>query len=258
MLGGFGTTTGTYTLNGPVIGANKIGTLAADVGSGSISFNNGANDLSIGAGNGTSGIAAASLTLATTGTVTQTQAILVTSLSLQGAGATYTLNDTFNTVGTLAANTGSVSLTDSTALAIGSAGGISGVTLGGTLALNLAGNLTQSATAPVIATTLTVARTDATNIDVTLINPNNAIANLGAVTTGQGTFTLTNSGDLALTAAASAGGGFTASTTGSLIGLASTATVSVGPKVKDVVLAAGGNFINNRGSTARSRAAAAG
>ena len=58
-LGSFNTTTGTYTLDGPVTGSNKVGTLAASVVTGSISFNNGAHDLTVGAGEGISGVSAA-------------------------------------------------------------------------------------------------------------------------------------------------------------------------------------------------------
>ena len=90
---------------------------------------------------------AATLALTDTGTVTQSQAISVTNLDLLGSGATYTLTGPTtgsNSVGTLAANTGSVSLTDATALTIGtvSSNGVAtnGVTTSGALTLNVSGS----------------------------------------------------------------------------------------------------------------------
>ncbi len=74
----------TYTLTN---GSNSIGTLAASVGSGTVSVTDSAA-LSLGTVGSTNGVTAATLTLSDAGTVTQSQAIDVTSLALLGSGAT--------------------------------------------------------------------------------------------------------------------------------------------------------------------------
>ncbi|HWK96870.1 MAG TPA: MBG domain-containing protein [Pseudolabrys sp.] len=128
-----------YALNNS---GNNVATLAGSVGTGSIAYNNGANDLSIGAVAGTNGITAAALTLAATGTVSQTQAIKALSggltLALQGAGGTFNLTNASNSVTDLTANTGSINLTSNVALAFGAS------TLGGNLSVNVTtGSMTQ-------------------------------------------------------------------------------------------------------------------
>ena len=92
-------------------------------------------------------ISAENLLLVSSGTVTQTQSspIAATHLGLLGSGGSYTLTNSGNQVGTLAADTGSVSLTDSTNLSIGIGGGINGVTATGALALNVLNNGTITA-----------------------------------------------------------------------------------------------------------------
>jgi hypothetical protein len=79
-------------------------------------------------------------------TITQNQPVTASALELLGLGNTYTLTNTSNNIGTLAANvgsSGSISLTDSSALAIGTVN-TAGITTGAlTLAVS-SGNLTQS------------------------------------------------------------------------------------------------------------------
>ena len=125
----------TYTLDG----SNNVGTLAADVGTGSVNFNNGANDLSIGGVGGTDGVTAATLILTDTGTVTQSQAIAVTNLALLGSGGSFTLTHGSNSVGTLAADTGDITLVDAAALTVGTVGTTTGITTSGPLALTATG-----------------------------------------------------------------------------------------------------------------------
>ncbi|MBV8837151.1 MAG: hypothetical protein JO000_11485, partial [Alphaproteobacteria bacterium] len=117
----------------------------------------------------------------------------------------------------------------------------------GTLVLSTAGNVTQSAAAPISAASLVVRRSSDFIANVTLDNPSNTVASLGAISLAQGAFTLVNSGDLtiagtALTAA------FMLSTSGNLT-VAPTGTVTAGAN-QGVVLSAGGDFVNNRGSDA--------
>jgi hypothetical protein len=136
---------GTYTLTDT---SNSIGTFAASVGSSdTISLFDGSN-LVVGSVNSINGVTAGTLTLNDSGTVTQSQAISVTDLELLGSGATYTLTDSSNSVGTLAVNTGTVSLADGTSLTIGTVGLTTGVTATGNLTLNVTGTISDP-TAPV-------------------------------------------------------------------------------------------------------------
>ncbi len=141
---------GTYTLSGPTVGSNDVGTLAASIGSGTINLNDGANSLSIGTVSGTAGVAAGTLTLSDSASVTQSQTINVSNLELLGGG-TYTLTSA-NSVGTLAVNSGSVSLTDATGLTIGTAGGTTGVTTTGALTLNVTGTISDPSAAVSVGT----------------------------------------------------------------------------------------------------------
>ncbi len=71
--------------------------------------------------------------------MTQSAAISLANLALLGSSATYTLTGSSNSVGTLAANAGSVSFTDSTALTIGTIGTTSGITATGAVTLTTTG-----------------------------------------------------------------------------------------------------------------------
>ncbi|MFZ3310212.1 MAG: GLUG motif-containing protein, partial [Xanthobacteraceae bacterium] len=124
---------------------NSVGALAASVGSGTISLTDNTG-LAIGTVDSTSGVSAGTLTLNVPSgdAVTQSATAPVSAnLELLGAGAIYTLTNASNSVGTLAANTGSVDLIDNTALTIGTAGGTSGVNLSGTLTLNVNGTISD-------------------------------------------------------------------------------------------------------------------
>ncbi|MFZ1922250.1 MAG: GLUG motif-containing protein, partial [Xanthobacteraceae bacterium] len=132
----------TYTLTNSF---NSVGALAASVGSGTISLTDNTG-LAIGTVDSTSGVSAGTLTLNVPSgdAVTQSATAPVSAnLELLGAGAIYTLTNASNSVGTLAANTGSVDLIDNTALTIGTAGGTSGVNLSGTLTLNVNGTISD-------------------------------------------------------------------------------------------------------------------
>ena len=125
----------TFTLSA----TNQVTSLAASVGTGTVAFNNGANNFSIDTVAGITGITAATLSLTSTGTVSQTQAIKASSgglaLVLQGAGGTYNLTNASNSVATFAANTGSVNLSDSVSLTLNTVAGINNVTVTGALTL---------------------------------------------------------------------------------------------------------------------------
>jgi filamentous hemagglutinin family protein len=191
---------GTYTLNNI---SNQVGTLAANTGTVGLTD---ATNLAIGTVAGTAGITANTLALTDTGAVTQSAPINVTSLALLGGG-TYTLNNTGNQVGTLAGNTGSVNLTDSTGLILGAVGGTSGVTAS-TLALTDTGTVTQ--TAPLNVTNLALFGNSGT---YTLTNAGNQIGTLATNTgSGTGSISLTDSINLAIGSV----GGTAGVTTGTL------------------------------------------
>src|SRR5262249_60903520 len=70
-----------------------------------------------------------------------------TSLALLGTGGNYTLNNSGNLIGTVAANTGSANLTTSGAVTIGAVGGVTGWTTTGNSTLTAIGgasNITVS------------------------------------------------------------------------------------------------------------------
>jgi hypothetical protein len=121
LLGGTGTV---YTLTGA---GNVIPTLAVSVGSGTANLNDGSTALSIGTVGGVNGVTAATQTLTDTGTVTQTQAISA-NLDLLGTGGVYTLNLASNAVPKLAGNTGSVDLSDGSALTVNTVNGTNNLT----------------------------------------------------------------------------------------------------------------------------------
>ncbi len=135
---------------------NQVGTLATNVGpSGSVNIANAAN-LAIGTVAGTTGVNAGTLTILDTGAVTQSAPITATNLALLGGGGSYTLTNAANRIGTLAANTGAVNITDAANLMIGTVGGTSGVTTSGAFTLKGMGtNITATAGVDVGTFTLT-------------------------------------------------------------------------------------------------------
>ena len=100
-------------------------------------------DQAVNAGTGT-------LIIDASGAVTQSAAVTAANLALRGSSASYTLTTSTNSVGTLAANTGAVSLADSGDLSVGTVNGLSGVTSTGAVTLTGA-NLTIASGARIAA-----------------------------------------------------------------------------------------------------------
>jgi filamentous hemagglutinin family protein len=98
-----------------------------------------------------------------------------------------------------------------------------------TVTLTAGGPVTQAMGAGdiIAAGTLSVAGTPGANPNVTLTNPANTVAVLGAVTIGTGAFAFTNAGDLQIAGSANAGGGYTVVISGALTQVAG--TIDVGP-----------------------------
>ncbi len=189
-------TGGTFTLTNA---ANAIGTVAGN--NASMALADSVN-LVIGTVGATNGITATTLTLTVPATVTQTQPITVSGLLMQGSGSTFTLTNAGNSVAVLAANAGTVSLTDGVALSIGAVGGTNGATA---TTLTLTDTLGVTQTQPITVGGLNLLGTGGS---FTLTNAANAIASLAAST---GTVTLTDS--VALTIASVQGtAGVTAQT----------------------------------------------
>jgi filamentous hemagglutinin family protein len=111
------------------------------------------------------------------GTVTQSRPITAASLDLLGTGVTYTLTNASNKIGSLAGNTGTVSLTDSIALVIGPAAADADITTSGTLTLTSVGTVTQ--TQPISALGLDLLGSSA---NYQLTGPGNTIGTLAANT----------------------------------------------------------------------------
>ena len=143
--------------------ANQVSTLAANAGSVNLTDS---TNLSIGMVAGTSGVVATSLTLTDSGAVGQTEPIAVTNLALLGGSGSFLLTNSANQIGTLAANAGSVSLTTSTDLNIGTVGGVSGVTAPGALTLSVNGGI--SATGAVDVGTFTLVNGDWSQVNGSL------------------------------------------------------------------------------------------
>ncbi|MGC1303690.1 MAG: YDG domain-containing protein, partial [Caulobacteraceae bacterium] len=91
-------------------------------------------DTALNAGTGTVSISAG-------GAVTQTAALDASKLDLLGSGASYSLTAIGNSIGTLAANTGGLTLTDGSALTVGAVNATTGVTSTGAVSLSASGNL---------------------------------------------------------------------------------------------------------------------
>jgi len=168
-------------------------------------------------------IDATTLTLQSTGNVTQSAAIDATNLDLLGTGGHFTLTNGGNDVGTLAADTAVVSLNDADSLGIGSVNGTSGMTATG--AVSLTSNSTISQTAAIDAVSLT-----GSSVGGTTLNGANLIGTLNAFTnTGLGGFALTDDTSLTVNGAVNSGAGnlsLTASGSGSKLTLDHALTTS--------------------------------
>lgn len=83
------------------------------------------------------------LNMTGSGSITQTGAVAVSRLDLNGSTSAVTLNTTTNAIGTLAANVASLSLINGGALSIGTVGATSGISASGTISVaTTSGNLT--------------------------------------------------------------------------------------------------------------------
>ncbi len=226
---------GSYTLTNP---SNDVSTLAANTGT--VNLNDGSTTLSIGTVGSTSGVTATTLTLTDTGAVTQTEAIAA-NLELLGAGGSYTLTNPSNDVSTLAANTGTINLTDHTALTIGTVGSTNGVTT--------AGNLTLTTTGTNSNLSIDAGLTGATNAA-------NQVAMVELNTTGTGNATLYDAESLTVSSSF-VNGNLTMLTTGNLVFVSSVqsptgAILAVagwdGTTTDPSALTAAGAYGNNGGS----------
>jgi autotransporter-associated beta strand protein len=112
-----GTTNQSYSLTG----ANSvISVLAGSIGTGSLSFQT-ASNLSIGSLSGVDGFTGAGLTITETATLSQTQAISVSTLTLAGTGGVFNLS-LANTISTsIALNSGTLKVSHASALGSASA-----------------------------------------------------------------------------------------------------------------------------------------
>ncbi|WP_369922250.1 YDG domain-containing protein [Marinomonas polaris] len=163
-------TGGTYTLNNT---GNEIASLAANTGSLSVTNN---HDFTLG-----SIVTTGDIELSSTGAVTQTDAITGgQALNLQGSG-TFTLTNVGNEIASLAANTGSLSITNNQGFSLGS------IETTGAVELSSKGTVTQ-------ATDTAITGDQALNLlgtgTYTLTNENNAI---GTLTADTGSVELVNS-----------------------------------------------------------------
>ena len=116
--------------NTPTLGAIK--TISGKTVS--INITGAGQNLAVGSINtGTGG----SLYLSALGAITQTAALNVSNLYLGGASGAYTLTNSSNNIGTLAANTGSINLANGNhGLTVGTVNSVSGVTTSGDFAVN--------------------------------------------------------------------------------------------------------------------------
>ena len=165
------------------------------------------------------------LTLQSTRIVTQSEAFDAANVELLGSGATYALTQN-NNIGTLAADSGTISVTDHGVLTIGSVGGTDGVTATGTLTLTTRGSgadfvIDNSISTPGTATLQsagTLAETGAGAIDALVLgggsvggatlNGPNQIGSLATFTNaGPNGFSLTDDATLTVIGAVSGGTG---------------------------------------------------
>jgi fibronectin-binding autotransporter adhesin len=146
-------------------------------------------------------LSATTLTLQSTGNVTQSAAIDAAAVDLVGTGGHFTLTNGGNFVDTLAANAAVVSFADDDDLTIGSVNGTNGITATGAVSLAVNGSISQ--TAAIDALSLT-----GSSFGGTTLNGANLIGTLNAFTnTSIGGFALTDDTSLTVNGAVSAGTG---------------------------------------------------
>lgn len=130
---------GVYNLNTQ---NNVVTTLAGNTGSVAFKANGG---FDIGFIYPTIGLTTTgTTTLDSTGIVTQSQAISANGLELLGAGGTYNLNTSTNSINTLAVNTGTLRFKEGSGFTIGTVNSTNGVTTTGIASLDSVGSVTQS------------------------------------------------------------------------------------------------------------------
>ncbi|MGB0372644.1 MAG: filamentous hemagglutinin N-terminal domain-containing protein [Opitutales bacterium] len=194
---------GTKTLDNAL---NDVDTLASS--GGSVSYTD-ADGFSVGSvsvdGVSIDGISTAgTLTLSTSGTVTQAEAISASTLTLNGTGGVYTLLDTSNDIDTLIGNTGTVSLTEDDGLSLGTINAT-------TLDLTSTGTITNSG-AITVSSDATFKTLNDAGATITLDNAGNAFGTVSAQVRNSADsaargadISLTNTGDLVLGAITTTG-----------------------------------------------------
>ena len=150
----------------------------------------------------------------------------VTLVNLTGGNINFTNSSAYTVGGISSITYNSIGVLDVASYTGGAGGpGIRASVTSGTVSLRAGGNIAQGTDANdiVSANTLIVDRMTGTNPNITLDgydsvnNVNiNTIANVGTVIIGQGAFTLYATGDVTITGAATAGGGYTLITEGNL------------------------------------------
>ncbi len=172
---------GTYNLSTV---NNAITTLAVNTGTIKIKDNTG---FSVGTVYSTVGLTTTgNAAFDSSGAVTQSQKIVASGLELLGAGGTYTLTNGANDVTTLAANTGSVTYTDTNALLSATVGGTTGIT--GTTLVSLNAN-TLTGTGTITAPTVNLTTANGMSVKV-----GGSGAGLTATNTTAGDLILTGTG----------------------------------------------------------------
>jgi len=183
LLGG----SGDYQLTN---GSNLVGTLAS-IATGTVDLTD-AENLVVGVVGGVSGVTAQTLVLSDTGTVTEAAPIVAQQALLLGQGGNYVLTNSGNVIGTLAGDTGSVTLTQNAALSIGVAGGQNGLRAN---SLTVSDNATMTQSQPLCLGSLNLLGAGA----YTLTSGANRIAVLAAtLSASTGTLTLANASDLVI------------------------------------------------------------
>lgn len=140
--------------------------------------------------NGAINASGRNLTLNAGGSVTQTAAITAAGLELLGVGF-YTLTNTANSIGVVAGNTGSVTLTDSKPLSVGTVNATTGLTTSGSITLTSAGTISQTA-----AITATLGILTTSSVGGTTLNAANNVNTLAATNSGSGNISFTNNAAL--------------------------------------------------------------
>jgi len=183
LLGG----SGDYQLTN---GSNLVGTLASNA-TGTVDLTD-AENLVVGVVGGVSGVTAQTLVLSDTGTVTEAAPIVAQQALLLGQGGNYVLTNSGNVIGTLAGDTGGVTLTQNAALSIGVAGGQNGLRAN---SLTVSDNATMTQSQPLWLGSLNLLGAGA----YTLTSGANRIAVLAAtLSASTGTLTLANASDLVI------------------------------------------------------------